>query len=109
MQTSLARSVQILKRLAGINHASILKVRTFLVDTLAVGFDDGLGHLGADFDNATIVLDGIVMIDGCIGIVLGISEALLLEFDNAFHQRMRQLEVYLLNIILCHNYLLFCL
>ena len=76
---------------------------TFLVHALGVGFDDIGGHIVGNFKQAAIVLDGVIVVDRCIGKVLGIGKAFLLEFDDALHQRMGKLKIDFLNIIFCHN------
>ena len=107
VKTCLARCVNVLECLAGIDHATVLQMWTFLVDALAVGLEDGLCHLAANFQQATVVFDGVVVVDGCIRIGCSIDKAFLLQLNDPLHERMAQLEVNLLYIILSHFFLNF--
>ena len=109
VQPGFAGSIEILQRLAGVHHAAVHQVRPLLVHALAVGLDDGGGHLAGNFQHAPVVLDGIIVVDGCIGIGGRIGEIALSQLHNALHERMVQVKTNLgtFGIIVVHRCVLF--
>ena len=104
-QARLARSVDILDRLARIDHASIDEVRTFQIDRLTVRLDDVGGHVARNVQHALIVLYRIFVADGSVGKLILVSIALLLQLHDALHQRVIEVELNLrmVGIVICHN------
>ena len=104
-QARLAGSVDILDRLARIDHASIDEVRTFQIDRLTVRLDDVGGHVARNVQHALIVLYRIFVADGSVGKLILVSIALLLQLHDALHQRVIEVELNLrmVGIVICHN------
>ena len=84
-------------------------MRTFQVYALRVGLNDVGGHIACYLQYLLVVLDGILVVDGCIVMLFCIGVVLLFQVYDALHQRMIQVKRYLgmIAIIVCHNSFLF--
>ncbi len=107
-EACLARGVEVLVGLAGIEHATVLEVRAFEVDTLRVGFDDVGSHVARDVEQALVVLDGVGVVDRSVGELVLVSVASLLQLHDALHQGVMEVEfdLRMITIIVCHSYVL---
>ena len=87
-QASLAGSVKVFVSLAGIDHAVVFEVWSFLVHAFRVGLDDGLCHVVGDGQDALIVLDGIVVVDGSILELVFVGEVSFFQLNDSLHERI---------------------
>ena len=109
-EAALSAGIEVLHSLGGIDHAAILQMRTFEVDTLGVGFNDVGGDVARDVEHTTVVLHRVFVIDGSVCIVFLVRKIAFLQFDDALHQRVVEVElqVRVVVIIICH-FVLLCL
>ena len=111
VEAGLACDVEVLEGLAGIYHAAVLQVRPLEVHALRVGLYDVGSHIASDVEDATVVLYGVLVVYGSVVELLGVLKAILFQFYKAFHQWVGEMEINLrmVGIVVCHDYLLFCL
>jgi len=86
-QTGLAGSVKVFVGLAGVDHAAILQMRTFLINAFRVGLNDVLGHIVGNSQDALVVLDRIVVVDRCISELIFVSVVSFLQLNDSLHER----------------------
>ena len=87
-------------------------MRSFEVYVLTVGFDNVCCDVACYLEHVLVVLDGVVVVNWRVLILVLVFEVALLELDNTLHLRMIEIEVELrmICIIISHFvYLLFCL
>ena len=84
-------------------------MRTFEVNTLRVWFDDVRSDVACDIEQLLIVLDGVVVVNGRIFILIFIRKVAFFQLNNALHQRVMKMKFQfgMVSKIVCHNYFLF--
>ena len=113
-QASLAHGFHILHGLGRVDHTAVLQMRAFQIHALGIGGEDIRGDITGDFQHPAVILDGVLVIHGRIGIRIFVCKITFLQFHDATHQGMVQMESNLgmIGKIICHIfliYLLFCL
>ena len=67
---------------------------TFEVDILRVGFDDVGSYIAGNIQQSLVVLNGILVVDGCIFKLVFFYLISFLQVHNTLHERMIQVERY---------------
>ncbi len=84
------------------------------LEVYALGIDgQGVGgHVTGDFEHTAVVLHSVLEVHGgIVDTLLGILVILFSQIDEMLHLRVGEVECNLrmVGIVVCHNYLLFCL
>ena len=108
-QASLTGGLKVLECFGSIDHASVHEVWSFKVNILGILFNDVCSDVACNLEHLLVVLNSVVKIHGSIRILLFVSKVALLQFYDAFHFRMIQIEFKLrmVGIIVCHNLVFF--
>ena len=80
-------------------------MRTFLVHALRVGLQHVGCHVARNFKDSLVVFDGILVVDGGIGIVFFVGIVAFFQLNDALHQGIVQIESNLrvVGIIIGHD------
>ena len=84
-KAGLASGVEVLISLGSIDHASILKMRTFQIHAFGIGLNDVSGNVTRYFEDAMIVFNGIIVIHGSIFKLVFIFKVALFELNDSLH------------------------
>ena len=81
---------------------------TLKVYILRVRLDNVSSHITGDIQDALVVLDGVLVVDGGVSKLVFVCIVALLELNDALHQRMVQVErdLWMVCIIISHNLIL---
>ena len=82
-----------------------------MVHLLGIGCDGVGAYLAHDLHHLVVRVDGVLNVAGSIIIYAAVLEILFLQLHNLPHQRMGKLELQITVVCIkvCHDYLLFCL
>ena len=60
---------------------------SFQIHAFRVRLDDSLGHVVGDGQNALIVLDGVVVVDGSVLELVFVGEVSFFQLNDSLHER----------------------
>ena len=104
-QACLTCSLNVFNRFTGVKHAAVFQVWPFKVYAFRVWLNDVCSDIARDVEHTFVVFDSVLVVNGSVFKSIFVCIVALFEVNNAFHQRMVQVELdlWMVGVIVWHN------